>query len=280
MVHFSKYTYQNLPKVKALLGSGCGLGNCKSTEILDYSESDSYFSSLEDFFEEFEMLSEAELAAVSPESKCGVKYKAWIFNSPLLLENLYKHFESKGVTFERRKLSNIQDAFDLDTKVVFNCTGNGARRLGGVEDEKVFPTRGQVVVIKGPHIDQCILRWNDDSTYIIKRPDSKSDEVILGGYYQPKSFDADTYGSETESILKRTTTLFPDLLKKNPFGDKIEDLQILRVVAGARPSREGGVRIEKETIAPNKVVIHNYGAAGNGYMCGLGMAHQAVGLLD
>lgn len=279
---YSNYTYQNIAKVKTLLGPNSGIGSCQSTEILDdlELESDSYFKAIGEHIEDFKVLSADEIEEVSKGSKCAIRYKAWIFNSPLLLENLCKYYKSVGVSFQRKKLENIDEAFDSDTKVVFNCTGNGSRLLGGVEDEKVYPTRGQVVVIRGPHVNQCILRWNDEATYIIKRPDSRSDEVILGGYYQARKGTADTYAYETESILKRTTDLFPDLLKKNPFGDKIEDLQILRVIAGARPCREGGVRIEKELIAPNKVVIHNYGAAGNGYLCGLGMAHEAVSLLD
>ncbi|CAH2354374.1 putative D-amino-acid oxidase [[Candida] railenensis] len=285
LLKYSNYTYQNLVKLETLLGPKCGLGHCTSTEILDdlEVESDPYLNAIGENIDDFEILSPEEIEIISKGSRCAIRYKAWIFNSPVLLEKLCKYYKSIGVAFQRTRLESIHDAFDSDTKVVFNCTGNGSRLLGGVEDEKVFPTRGQVVVIKGPHIDQCISRWNDEATYIIKRPDSASDEVILGGYYQPyqpKKDTADTYGFETESILKRTTEMFPDLLKKNPFGDKIEDLQILRVIAGARPCRECGVRIEKELIAPNKLVIHNYGASGNGYMCGLGMAHEAVSLLD
>lgn len=278
---YSNHTYKNLHKLQDLLGDGCGISNCLSTEVLDNSETASYFKSIGEVLDDFRVLSSDEVQKLSPESKSAVEYKAWIFNSPLLISKLLNYFTSLGVSTERKKLSSILDAYGKKTKAVFNCTGNGSKTLGGVEDSKVFPTRGQVVVINGPHIEDCYLRWGENfSTYIIKRPHSKTNEVILGGFYQPNNFDANTYGFETEDILRRTTELYPDLLLKNPFGKQLEDLQILRVVSGARPSREGGVRIEKEILEGGKVLIHNYGAGGAGYMCGLGMSYQAVNLLD
>ena len=58
----------------------------------------------------------------------------------------------------------------------------------------------------------------------------------------------------------------------------LADDQVLRFVAGIRPYRKGGVRIERETVG-NKTVIHNYGHGGAGYTLSWGSAHAAVDLL-
>ncbi|KGK35098.1 hypothetical protein JL09_g5752, partial [Pichia kudriavzevii] len=73
----------------------------------------------------------------------------------------------------------------------------------------------------------------------------------------------------TEDILRRTTELFPEILDR--------PLEIIRVAAGLRPSRHGGVRIEVENVE-EKLLVHNYGASGYGYQAGLGMAQKAVSL--
>lgn len=84
-----------------------------------------------------------------------------------------------------QKVSGVTSGFlSKDTKVVFNCTGNAARTLKGVEDPKCYPTRGQILLAKAAHINQNVMRHGKDyETYIIPRPHSKGN-VILGGYMQ------------------------------------------------------------------------------------------------
>lgn len=53
--------------------------------------------------------------------------------------------------------------------------------------------------------------------------------------------------------------------------------------AGARPSREGGARIERESISvggSERLLVHNYGAGGTGFQAGYGMALDAVACVD
>jgi len=57
----------------------------------------------------------------------------------------------------------------------------------------------------------------------------------------------------------------------------------MEVVAGVRPCRRGGLRIEsvRETAGPlRKSVVHNYGQGGCGYTVGLGCAEAAADLVD
>lgn len=87
--------------------------------------------------------------------------------------------------FQRQRLSDIYAAFsDDNTQIVFNCVGNEARTLGGVEDSKCYPTRGQVVLARAPNMRRNVMRHGKDYvTYIIPRPGSNGN-VILGGYLQ------------------------------------------------------------------------------------------------
>jgi D-amino-acid oxidase len=77
--------------------------------------------------------------------------------------------------------------------------------------------------------------------------------------------------SETQSIMKRTKELSEDLRAEEP--------EILATVAGMRPSREGGARVEREQRVIDgrqRAVVHNYGAGGTGFQAGYGMALEAV----
>lgn len=126
----------------------------------------------------------------------------------------------------------------------------------------------------------------DYETYIIPRPNS-NDNVILGGFMQKHNgyvlktgswtlltvaSSPDTYSHETASIIQRTHELFPAL--KSP------QTEVLATFAGLRPSREGGARVEKEIISNNRIIVHNYGAGGTGFQAGLGMAADAVKLIQ
>lgn len=107
-------------------------------------------------------------------------------NAPKYLEYLYNRLKTQyGVRFRRQKLTDIQSAFATeDTRIVFNCTGNAAKTLPGVQDPKCYPTRGQVVLARAPRVNRNVMRHGKDYvTYIIPRPGSNGN-VILGGYMQ------------------------------------------------------------------------------------------------
>ncbi|KAK3062797.1 hypothetical protein LTS18_003334, partial [Coniosporium uncinatum] len=161
------------------------------------------------------------------------------------------------------------------TKVVFNCTGLASRTLGGVEDSKCYPTRGQVVLVKAPRIQTNMMRHGVDyETYVIPRPGSKGN-VILGGYMQKGVADGATYASEVESILARTSALSPEMREQEP--------EVLAAFAGLRPSREGGARVEREELVVDgqrRLLVHNYGAGGTGFQAGFGMALDSVALVE
>lgn len=55
--------------------------------------------------------------------------------------------------------------------------------------------------------------------------------------------------------------------------------ELLAAMSGLRPSREGGARVQRESIViggETKAIVHNYGAGGTGFQGGYGMALDAV----
>lgn len=78
----------------------------------------------------------------------------------------------------QRNLGHIDEVFNLTKNpFVINCTGLGARFLGGVSDEAVFPTRGQTIVVKAPHIKRTITHVG-----MLKL----SNIVVMAGDFYPK----------------------------------------------------------------------------------------------
>ncbi|KNG52850.1 d-amino-acid oxidase [Stemphylium lycopersici] len=208
-------------------------------------------------------------------TKFGVSFTTFTINAPKHIEYLYHRLKHQyGVSFTRQKLPNIQAAFsDPSIKRVFNCTGNAARTLPGVQDTACYPTRGQVVLAKASNVQTNMMRHGRDyETYIIPRPHSNGN-VVLGGFMQKGNSDVATYSHDTRDILGRTRQLIPELYESK--------LDVIAAFAGLCPSRVGGARVERTTATVSRSkrpIIHNYGAGGTGFQAGYGMAVEAVGL--
>ncbi|CAH0053785.1 unnamed protein product [Clonostachys solani] len=206
----------------------------------------------------------------------GFEMASFVINVQRYLPWLQTEAERRGIYIHRRIFGHIQEALDLypQANAVFNCTGIGALTLGGVEDEKIFSARGQIMLVQGPEkpIEKMYFRAphrDGEATHIFPRGERGG--VILGGCRQKDSWDAETDMKFAEVIKRRCCALVPQL-------GKPEDLKIVKHGVGFRPGREGGARIAPETIN-GRLVIHNYGAGGTGFQAGWGMARYAVDLL-
>lgn len=233
-----------------------------------------------EFVEGFRELAGDELCGY----KYGIGYTSVTINSPKYLSYLSDQVRSLGVTIQRFVLSSLNEGFTLySARVIINCTGLSSRQLA--HDPKVHPVRGQVVLVKNSHTHVTLaLHKSDSLTYIIPRPGSGT--VVLGGYYQPDVYDADTFADQTQSILSRANALLPDLTHNKG----VESFEVVRESAGLRPARHGGARIAREEIVGDDTgtgdikdegkrwIVHNYGAAGAGYQASYGMAKAAVQL--
>ncbi|WWC90317.1 uncharacterized protein L201_005250 [Kwoniella dendrophila CBS 6074] len=247
-------------------------------------------------------------------------FKTWILHAPNYTKYLGEKARSLGIPVIRYRLSSIDEAYNMNSigkvNLVINATGLGSKALIGVEDDKVYPARGQTVLVKAPWVKECIFhvegffanKDGEDETqkappqaaYMIPRPGPEG-HVVLGGHYRVGDWATNADLVEAERILKDCYNLCPMLA--GPDGKSWKDIEVVAHNVGLRPAREGGARMELEErqigqngnsthIAPGSIknslgrkvaVVHAYGVGGAGFQNSLGLAEKvsdlAVGYL-
>ena len=104
-------------------------------------------------------------------------------NPMIYLPYLQGQLLKLGSTFVRRRLSHIQQAFEVTTPAplaVVNATGLLASELGGVLDKDVYPTRGQLLVV------------TNECTSMYARSMSKAELGKSWTYVIPRAFGGGT----------------------------------------------------------------------------------------
>jgi len=227
--------------------------------------------------------------------KSGLTFSTVSVNPHIYLPWLKSQLELRGAEFVRKKLRSIEEAADIGGPegIIINATSLGARSLVGVQDIKLFPTRGQTILVHAPQLHEFLCdaerHPNGGVTYIIPRPGGT---VILGGTSQPYNWDTSHSEETAQEIFSRCATLAPSLLDK-------EKTLVLSHNVGLRPTREGGPRVEAEWIqvplkgdlvprgqvsvlqGPTRkvLVVHAYGFGPAGYQQSWGVAEEVVALL-
>ena len=205
-------------------------------------------------------------------------------NVPVYLSWLVGQCLALGVVFRRAALDHISEAAKMahaadggKADLVVNAAGLMAINLGGVMDKKMYPIRGQTVVVRNVSKEMFCLSKTEDAddemAYIMTR--AAGGGTVLGGTYQIGNWDPNPDPNIAVRIMKRAVQLNPELAD----GKGIEGLSIIRHAVGLRPGREGGVRIEKELV-DGTWVVHNYGHAGWGYQGSYGCAERVLELVD
>lgn len=125
----------------------------------------------------------------------------------------------------------------------------------------------------------------DETVYIMHR--AVGGGTILGGCYQKGAWESQPDPSMAVRIMQRAVEICPALVDRKET-DKFEQtkgkeggvagLSIVRHSVGLRPVRDGGPRVENETIEGQKVV-HAYGHGGGGYQSSWGTAEEVVRLV-
>ncbi|KAK6524465.1 hypothetical protein TWF281_011373 [Arthrobotrys megalospora] len=214
--------------------------------------------------------------------KSGTTFKSVCINTAIYLPYLVGQCLKYGVVFKRGIVKHVADAANLHISgkkadLVVNCSGLLACKLGGVEDKKVMPARGQIVLVRneapGMYTTSAVHDGDDEMLYIMMR--AAGGGTILGGCYQKGNWSPEIDPNLANRIMKRCVDVCPELAG----GKGVQGLDIIRHGVGLRPWREGGARIEKEIIDGVKVV-HNYGAAGWGYQASYGMSEDTVALVQ
>jgi D-amino-acid oxidase len=204
-------------------------------------------------------------------------------NTAIYLPWLVGQCVKNGAVFKRAVLKHIAEAATAHhsgqpVDVVVNCTGLSSKTLGGVADEKMYPARGQIVVVRNDAGPMASTSGTDDGPdeafYTMTR--AAGGGTVLGGSYQKHNWDALPDPNLAVRIMKRAIAAAPQLVKP---GQGIEGLDIIRHGVGLRPLREGGPRLEKDEVEGVKIV-HNYGHGGFGYQASFGCANEVVSLVE
>lgn len=206
----------------------------------------------------------------------GYVFEALVIDTNRYLEYLRREFLAKGGHIMQRKVERLGEVF-AHSRVVVNCTGLGARELVG--DRDIHPSRGKVVRIKQCDFHQVVLDDENRSemAYIIPR----IDDIVLGGtddedvsgesYHGEEYLESTALDAEAEAIMQRCAQLSPQIARATA-------ADVLKVVTGWRPVRSE-VRLEGERVAPEGILLHNYGHGGAGVTLSWGCARDVVELL-
>jgi D-amino-acid oxidase len=167
---------------------------------------------------------------------------------------LQDRFRAAGGRVRRRGITSFDE---VPAPVVVNATGLAAGRLCG--DPAVYPVRGQVVLVRNPGLSASI---RDEERELYVHP--RSNDVVLGGSFQPGNTDLTPDPAVRAGILARCTEAVPELAGAEVLGEKV----------GLRPARHGGPRLEREGR-----LVHAYGHGGAGMTLSWGCAQEITRLV-
>jgi glycine/D-amino acid oxidase-like deaminating enzyme len=104
------------------------------------------------------------------------QYDTMLIEPPRYLPAMLSDFREAAGKIFVREIADRTAIAQLPEKLVFNCTGMGAKDLFG--DEELTPVRGQVTYLKPqPQVDYAV---SHDQLYMLPR----SEGMLLGGTYE------------------------------------------------------------------------------------------------
>ncbi|OAR02360.1 hypothetical protein LLEC1_02445 [Akanthomyces lecanii] len=199
----------------------------------------------------------------------GYSFRTWCLNPMVYCCFLLRRFVYEGGKIQKRELRSPEEAFVVSpshsARFVVNASGSG------FNDDKVFITRGQTCVVANP-CDVSISRHYADGSASFCIPRNFDGGTIIGGTQEPNNWSSEPAPGLRLELLKNLTETYPHILSKG------ECFRPLRDIVGRRPTRKGGMRLEKEEIGQGRAVVHAYGAGGRGYELSWGVA-RSVGCM-
>jgi len=176
--------------------------------------------------------------------------------APAYLDWLVERVRVLGGTIEH---GDVADPGELPGDAIVNCPGAWAT--------DTQPVRGQVAYIR---TDKPLRFMVDEEgpnalAYVLPRPDV----VVLGGTAEEGDWDLEPREATTREILAKTRRLQPEL----------EDAELVGSAVGLRPGRTA-VRVERDTTADGRPLIHDYGHGGSGFTLSWGCADEVAELVE
>lgn len=252
--------------------------------------------------ENFRVLNLAQTTDEKPPAGAifGIKYQSICINVPQYLAYLYAEVARLGARIVKasvdvsgglegavRDAKRIALAEDENKNssifALVNATGLSARHIVGVEEaSKLYPIRGQTVLVKGEaQRSRTYVEFagGEDIAYVVPRPGSGT--TIIGGCKQ-----VGNWAEEGDQVLNEKIL---ETAKREGMAEELQTgtdggFEIISYQVGWRPGRKGGPRVELEEDSSGKVdgiwLVHAYGHAGGGYQASVGSAERVVEILE
>jgi D-amino-acid oxidase len=119
-------------------------------------------------------------------------YSTMLIEPQTYLNALLRDFYVAGGKVMVKELRDRRELMRLPERVIFNCTGLGARAL--FNDQKLGPVRGQLeILIPQPEVDYCYL----SSGYMFPRHDG----IVLGGTFDHDDWSLEPRADQRDWIL-------------------------------------------------------------------------------
>lgn len=130
-------------------------------------------------------------------------FNTMLIEPAVYLRALLRDYYMAGGKVVVKELRSREEIAALPERVVFNCTGLGAKTL--FDDSVLTPVRGQLeVLLPQPEIDYCYI---NNASYMFPRRDG----IILGGTFEHDKWSLSPEVEQTASILEANAEVMKGL---------------------------------------------------------------------
>ncbi|KAH6692637.1 FAD dependent oxidoreductase-like protein [Plectosphaerella plurivora] len=221
-------------------------------------------------FQDFRFLGRDELP--DDKVKLGIEYRTWCVNPMVYCAFLLRRFVHAGGKTLVRTLRDEREALSIPglgaAKLIVNCSGYG------FGDKASFITRGQTCLVAN-ECDATVTRQNADGSWSFSVPRNFHGGTIIGGTKEPDNWGSEPSSAVRETLLDTFAATYPSI-RASEGGQ----LRVLRDIVGRRPTRKGGMRLEREDIGDGRAIIHAYGLGGRGFELSWGVAEGVIKLVN
>lgn len=127
-------------------------------------------------------------------TRYALRYRTLFMDAPIYLAAQLDAFRSAGGRLTLRRLATPVEVSGLRQRIVFNCTGAGARDLFG--DTSLTPVRGRLFHLDPqPGVDYGVQI--DDFRYVVPRRNA----LLLGTSWEPEGTDIVQEGRDAAGVL-------------------------------------------------------------------------------
>ncbi|KAL0935259.1 FAD dependent oxidoreductase superfamily protein [Colletotrichum truncatum] len=202
--------------------------------------------------------------------KWGCEYRTWCVNPMVYCSFLLRKFSWNGGKVFRKEISDPLEVFSIkelpNVHTAINCSGFG------FGDKNSFITRGQTCAVAN-FSPATVTRQNADGSWTFCVPRNFHGGTIVGGTKEPDNWDAEPSLKQRQELLKNFAATYPTILEDGG------EFRVLKDVVGRRPTRKGGMRLEREDFPGDRTLIHAYGLGGRGFELSWGVAEGVIDLL-